>query len=420
MGDNDKPGDSGPADEGAVASDAKDRTSPLERLASFRFAYGAIFIFLLAYPFTVEGVERVLIEHFSSVAAEAVRVDPADGPVPEQIHQRVGAGISDSAWVRIGEVSVSPLIVGAEGYPALFAGGIPIPLLPRDAGDLGEYLLPVRVERVDVSVPHNSLLANLILVTYAAMLVTALAIYTRRLTGREQLALEGLTRARDGLAERAQEIEAELGTVRGRLGELEPENELYAEEVETLATERQELLEKLDRVQTREQELRVQSRGAGALADERRALEELLDEATEDLATKEGEIEQLRHQVKRTSKGKSTREDDLLERRFRTLYKNLEVDEHAIADLVGFRDEGLKLRAEEAMKRLCDEPEQAIVRRKLGGLPPHLSIFELAFAGKGRIYYTRGKTRRFRILSIGAKNTQNADLDYLARLPKGT
>ena len=72
------------------------------------------------------------------------------------------------------------------------------------------------------------------------------------------------------------------------------------------------------------------------------------------------------------------------------------------------------------LKRLSDEPEQTIVRRKLGGLPPHLSIFELAFAGKGRIYYTRGKARRFRILSIGAKNTQKADLDYLARLPKGT
>ncbi len=102
------------------------------------------------------------------------------------------------------------------------------------------------------------------------------------------------------------------------------------------------------------------------------------------------------------------------------MYKNLEVDEHAIADLVALRDESLKLRAEEAMKRLSEETDQAVVRRKLGGLPPHLAIFELAFAGKGRVYYTKGKVRRFRILSVGAKNTQKTDLEYLSRLPKGT
>ena len=47
---------------------------------------------------------------------------------------------------------------------------------------------------------------------------------------------------------------------------------------------------------------------------------------------------------------------------------------------------------------------------------PHLSVFELGFAGKGRIYYTRGKQRRFRVLTIGAKNTQKSNLDYLRKL----
>ena len=78
----------------------------------------------------------------------------------------------------------------------------------------------------------------------------------------------------------------------------------------------------------------------------------------------------------------------------------------------------MKLKAEEAVKRLSDEPETAAVRRKVGGLPPHLSIFELGFAGKGRIYYTRGRQRRHRILAVGAKNTQKTDLEYLSRLPR--
>ena len=55
----------------------------------------------------------------------------------------------------------------------------------------------------------------------------------------------------------------------------------------------------------------------------------------------------------------------------------------------------------------------------VGGLPPHLSIFELGFAGGGRIYFTRGRVRRHRILRVGTKATQKPDLEFLSRLPKG-
>ena len=79
-------------------------------------------------------------------------------------------------------------------------------------------------------------------------------------------------------------------------------------------------------------------------------------------------------------------------------------------------DESLKLRAEEGIKRLADDPDTAAVRRKVGGLPPQLSIFELGFAGKGRVYYTRAEDGRYRILLIGGKATQKQDLDYLSRL----
>jgi hypothetical protein len=41
----------------------------------------------------------------------------------------------------------------------------------------------------------------------------------------------------------------------------------------------------------------------------------------------------------------------------------------------------------------------------------------MGFAGKGRIYYTRGAGTNFRVLAVGAKNTQKVDLEYLSRLP---
>ena len=100
----------------------------------------------------------------------------------------------------------------------------------------------------------------------------------------------------------------------------------------------------------------------------------------------------------------------------RTLYKNLDFDDRAISDMIALRDETNRLKAEEAIKRLSEDADNAAVRRKVGGLPPQLSIFELGFAGKGRIYYTRAKQQRFRILAIGAKNTQKTDLEYLSRL----
>jgi hypothetical protein len=139
-----------------------------------------------------------------------------------------------------------------------------------------------------------------------------------------------------------------------------------------------------------------------------------------DVSKRDDEIAQLEQRLKRAAKespsGARAREGEHLARRLRTLYKNLEIDDRAIDDLVALRDLEMQLKAEEALKRLSDEPDTAAVRRKVGGLPPQLSIFELGFAGKGRIYYQKGDVRRFRILTVGAKNSQKQDLEYLSRL----
>ena len=394
--------------------------SALERLASFRFAYLAIFAFLVAYAFTIQAVETVLGAYFHEVVVEATDVDPENGPVSDQIRERLREGVERSHWVRWGDVRVRPLVLASDGRTILYADAAAAATHMDDVPDGGASLLPAAVD-VAVAVPHNSLLANAVLVLYAATLIAVLAIYTRRLAGTERRFLEQVSAERDALASRAQGIEGELSSVRARLEELEPENALYSEEIDALARERGELLERLGAVEQRETTLREQSGQARELAEERAALEELLEEATQDLESKEGELEELRGQVRRATRGgRASREQDLLERRFRTLYKQLEVDGRAIDDFVGLGDESVKLRAEEAMKRLSDETEQAAVRRKVGGLPPHLSIFEIGFAGKGRLYYTRGQTRRYRVLAIGAKNSQKADLEYLSRLPKGT
>ncbi len=392
------------------------RPGPLERLASFRFTYLAIFAFLVAYVFSVEGFEALMARHFEAAVAEALAVDPANGPVVGQVRSRIDALLSASPWVRYGEVRVRPLVLGADGTTLVYAPGHAPPFPPSPSN--GAELLPA-ISDVDVGVPHNALAANGILVIYAALLMSGLVAYTRRLTRQEERALQAVMGERAQAAERASSIEQELGQVRERLAEVEPEKEIYVEEIESLQDERARLRRRLDEVEAREATLRAETAGAQDLQQERRALEDLLEEATQDLTAKDDEIQRLQKQVKRSGKGAS-KDAEHLARRFRTLYKDLEVDDHAIDSILALGDESQKLRAEEALKKLCDDPEAAGVRRKVGGLPPYLTIFEIGFAGKGRIYTTKGRSRRFRVLAVGGKNTQKTDLEYLSRLPNGT
>jgi DNA repair exonuclease SbcCD ATPase subunit len=399
----------------------------LDRLASFRLVYVAIFVFALLYIASVQAAQALLQSHFRSAVEQAVRVSPTDGPVAQQIQRRVAAVVSDSPWVRIGRVRVHAFVLGADERTPLYVIGrsVPPPPVSTLANPYAEAvaLLPASAT-VDVSVPHDSVLATGILVLYGAVLIAVLFSYNRRITRREAALIDSAVADRDATAQRAASIETELEQVRKRLADVEPAEHAQAAEIRSLAQERETLQAKLSELASREAELRGSASRFVELEEERRALEELLEEATQDLGHKEALIQGLQDRLKRAAKaepapaaGGKERGWDALERRLRTLYKTIEIDDRAIGDLLALRDETMKLKAEEAIKRLADGSDAAAIRRKVGGLPPQLSIFELGFAGKGRIYYTRGRQRAHRVLAIGAKNTQNADLEYLSRLP---
>jgi hypothetical protein len=392
----------------------------LDRIASFRVTYIAIALFVLLYVFSVKGVEQLLARTFSARVAAALHVDPTAGPVAEQIQSRVDRLVHDSIWIRLGGVRVTAIVIGADGQP-IYAGGRRIPApMPGDPLREAEKVLPATADVV-VSVPHNSLVANAVLITYAALLIQTLFLYDRRRQRLEDERLVAALAAREATAARAAQIEADLTRLTREMDDrIEAE---VSEEMASLRTERTGLQEKLAALARREGELRAQATGLQeALHSERAGLEEMLDEALADLSRKDEELRGLQERLKGAEKNKPAapraRDVDLLAQRLRALYKNVEFDDHAIADLVALRDESMKLRAEEEVKRLSDDVETAAVRRKVGGLPSHLTIFELGFAGKGRIYYTIGRQRRFRLLAVGAKNSQKTDLEYLSRLPR--
>jgi len=393
---------------------ARDR---LRDLASFRTTYVAIVGFVFLYVFSVQGAESLLQRHLH----QAVQQAATDSSSVGEIRRDGRSAVNGSGWVRVGGVLVTAIVLGADGSP-VYAGALPVPpaaVDPVARAHEAERIFPVTVD-VTVSVPHNSLLANGVLVLYAGVLLTGLYLYQAAVTSRQEALMAGAVSARDAAAKRAGKIQRELEGVRRRL---RAKGVAENQEVEALRSEREALHEKLESLERREEELlSEQVSGEEALDSEHQALEELLDEALADLQSKDEEIDGLETRLKRASKdaaaaaGTRARDADTLSRRLRTLYKNLEVDDRALSDLVTLGDESTRLRAEEMLKRLSDDVETAGARRKVGGLPPGITVFELGFAGKGRIYYTHGSQRRLRILLVGAKNSQKKDLEHLSRI----
>ncbi|MCH2171212.1 hypothetical protein MK489_10545 [Myxococcota bacterium] len=391
---------------------------PRARIWSFRVFYVAIVSFVLLTTGTIIGAEAALERYFRSALRSAIQVDLNEGSVAQQIQDRVARVVQDSAWVRVGGVRVDAIVVGADNSSLYAFGRTNLPPPFTDPFLEAERLLPATAD-VFVSVPLGALLPGGIILAYSTMLLIGMFVYTRQVARHQQNMVETAVTARNESAQRAAAIETELTRVRSHLAEVEPSERAQAQEIRDLEQERQTLEQKLRQLAEREADLRASAQRSTELDEERQALEDLLEEATDDLEQKESEIVSLQDRLKRASRPKSAggkqRAADALARRLKTLYKNVSVEDRAIQDLLALGDESMRLRAEESIKRLDESPDTSAVRRKVGGLPPHLNILELGFAGKGRIYYSRDG-QRYRVLVIGAKNTQNSDLDYLSRL----
>ena len=419
----------------AADSAANDPASPdslgqhtNDRFGAFYVVSIGLVVLFVAYFTSVRLIEAALDKEMQQRVDRAIAVTEFGRPLTLQIEERIDATVRDSRWVRWGGLRVTTLVLAQDGVTWLYVDGrgkniSPEGLAPQEM--LTEWVdyLPATAE-VTVTLPHNALLSNSILFVYTAILLQVVYVASRRQSSDQTQRLNEALEIRDRAAHRTREIESELAETRSRLSEIEPIERELSEEIDGLQQERQSLQRKLASLAAREEMLRGRAERAVGLADEVRALEDLLEEATGDLDSKDGEIGRLEQNLKKAAKSSDkaanakTRSAELISRRFRTLYKTIEVDDRAIDDIASLGDDALRLKAEESVKRLAEEAENVSVRRKVGGLPSYVQVFELGFAGKGRIYYTRGKSRRFRILLVGAKNTQPTDLEYLSRLPK--
>ena len=140
-----------------------------DQYQSFRLiVYLAISGFVLLYVFTVKGVETLIDQHFKRGVEESVQVPDLHRSVTLQIQSEIDNRIRQSPWVRIAGVRVTVIVLGHDGT-YISAGGRALPPPPDiDPASLlreAEKLLPATAE-VIVSVPHNTLLSNGILLLY--------------------------------------------------------------------------------------------------------------------------------------------------------------------------------------------------------------------------------------------------------------
>lgn len=84
----------------------------------------------------------------------------------------------------------------------------------------------------------------------------------------------------------------------------------------------------------------------------------------------------------------------------------------------GFVDltEEMKIKAEEVIHQLNDDPKLVQIKRKVFGKKNRETVFEVLFAYKGRLYFRKIAGTQMEVVVIGTKLTQNKDLSFIEKL----
>jgi len=93
------------------------------------------------------------------------------------------------------------------------------------------------------------------------------------------------------------------------------------------------------------------------------------------------------------------------------------VAERAVDGFVDLGDD-IKIKAEEVIHQLNENPDQVIIKRKvfIGKRRDGKSIMEVIFGYKGRLYFRKNQAGVVEVLAVGDKNTQSRELAYLSKL----
>jgi hypothetical protein len=255
---------------------------------------------------------------------------------------------------------------------------------------------------LDTKFEHLKLFPNLILGGY--VLLAALALYLHyRFAVREYL-LEDKQKA----AEIRRLLDKE-GIVSNRLRELGVEKARLTSELSRL---RDTLSDEKSRASRNEDELFEEIETLES--DLKNTLDQQVKQQDE-ISVLKDRIEQYERKNSKTAK-QPQKVVQILSKRFKTLYKKIVVSDHAVEGFASL-DEQIKIKAEEVIHQLNENPDQVIIKRKVFiGKRDQKSIMEVIFGYKGRLYFRKSQAGVIEVLAIGDKNTQSRELAYLSNL----
>ena len=249
-----------------------------------------------------------------------------------------------------------------------------------------------------VQIPRNTWTANCLLILYLAVFTFILYRAYKKIT----------TEARHLEFVNHQALETaneNLMTAQERLKEVTLREMNYLDEIQKLKTD---LAKVSGRVRETEDEALNQIEQLETSLNESVSLREELEIEVLRLTD---ELEKVESQQKTTHK-KQQKQVDSTMKRFKTLYKNLEIQERAVDGFLNLEAE-LQLRAEEFIHQINEDHTRLTVKRKVFSKKGSVATFECEFGYRGRIYFRPGPGAKTQILAIGTKNSQAKDLAYL-------
>ena len=346
------------------------------------------------------GLEKVFIGDIQLILSGSV-------PLQQAIQTNVDAFLNENRWLKWGGKAVVtvktqkdtllyPLSVQYDDNPSGL-GNQPVQVAAEN------YRLINEGPQVSLSfkLPHNTVLTNGVLGVYILAALCVLFGYYRFWSARYRQAARSQDNERQRLSEAAS---------------------AYRDKLDVLAAERDKMTRELDQMAS---VLNQAKKSADAneeeMIDEIVALEEKIaakaayQEAQQQaVAEMQDKIDQLERRLEKDRRSKRS-PADITHKRFAALYKNLVIRDRAVEGYLDLVDD-LKIKCEEVIHQLNDEPDSITVKRKVFGKKNRLTVLEVVFGYKGRLYFRPKGPNQSELLAIGTKNTQQKELEYLDRL----
>lgn len=375
---------------------------------SFKILIICILLPPLCYLSTVNFLDGYLTRHYEAQITNIYLSDITDilnglVRIREGVNGSINHYLRNDLFVRLGgtiEVSVTTRR-GNIIYPSPYPNEAmeDVPTNPTAAARDNFQILNEGLElRVNAVIRNFSFIGISILIVYILVFMAGLFWYYRKMLAKARLEDarkdEELIRLHELQVKRQERIRA------------------LAEERHLLLTGHRQLQEMLEN-----QKLRAEKTEED-LFDEIDQMEKKLAENLLLQEEQDAEIDQLKEKIQDLEKTRETvnrqkeKACDKVGKRFKVLYKNIEITERGLMNLVDMPDDrGLK--AEELIHQLNEDSSLVSVKRKVFSRKGKITAFEVVFAYNGRLYFRHNNDNRIEILTIGTKQSQARDLAYL-------